>query len=236
MLDTYTKWCASQIDENIKLTPTKVEWVQHVRDRTNIVERFKCAILLTGAMLIISGEFPDLYVVTSVSLGLETDIVNRRTTALVIATLIAILNITFNILPEIENEINEKLEENMNTVLLGVSYLEWYQGSRHRILSDLCRMISEVGIALSNFKVSVQFYGSNAIPGRFIEDIETEMENTRGKVNLARSKSEQLIGILIDNRKRFFAFVDSLSIYFYGFALYIFLWNSLRNYKCSNMV
>lgn len=236
MLDTYTKWCASQIDENIKLTPTKVEWVQHVRDRTNIVERFKCAILLTGAMLIISGEFPDLYVVTSVSLGLETDIVNRRTTALVIATLIAILNITFNILPEIENEINEKLEENMKTVLLGVSYLEWYQGSRHRILSDLCRMISEVGIALSNFKVSVQFYGSNGIPDRFIEDIETEMENTRGKLNLARSKLEQLIGILIDNRKRFFAFVDSLSIYFYGFALYIFLWNSLRNYKCSNMV
>ncbi len=232
MLDTYTTWCASQIDENIKLTPTKVEWIQLARDETNIVEMFKYATLLTGAMLIISGEFPDLHVVTSVSFGLETDIVNRRTTGLVIATLRAILNVTFNILPEIENEMNENLEENMRTVLLRVSYLEWYQGSRDRLLLDLCHIVAEVRIALRNFKESVQFYGSNAIPRRFIEDVETEMENTEKNINLVQSKLEHLAGILMDNRRRFFAFLDSLTMSFYGTVFAITsagIWFNLDN-------
>ena len=221
MLDTYTKWCASKIHEDIKLTPIRIKWVQYAHSGDNIVQSFKYTTLLTGAMFILSGEFPDLHVSMATAFGPQTDIMNERTTALVIATLGAMIKIIFNASRMIEKEIQEKLEKNRETVLFKVSFQKMYEKSRREFLSDLSCMISEVCVALFNMKDNVDYYGVNAIPRHFIEVLETEMEGRKRKVNLALSNLEQLLEILLSNRRRFFDFIDSFSGIFYGTALAI---------------
>lgn len=221
MLDTYTKWCASKIHEDIKLKPIRTEWIQYTHREDNVLQSFRYTTLLTGAMFVISGEFPDLHVSMAVAFGPQTDIVNNRTTALVIATFGAMLNIIFNTSQTIEKEIKEKLEENRETVLFKISFQKMYEKSRQEFLSDLSRMISDTCVVLLNMKESVGYCGTNATPRHFIEVLESEMEGRKYKVNHALSNLEQLLEILKCNRRRFFDFIDSFSGIFYGTALAI---------------